>query len=113
ADFAAYTVTESPPVTCSYRGYTILSAPPPSSGGVILCEMLRILEGYPLRALGFHSSESVHYLTEALRFGYRDRHLYLGAPAFVANPLERLVSEANAAAIRSHIAAHHAATPAS
>jgi gamma-glutamyltranspeptidase / glutathione hydrolase len=107
-DFAHYSVTESPPVACPYRGYTVISAPPPSSGGVILCEMLRVLEGYPLHSLGFHSSESVHYLTEAMRFGYRDRNRYLGDPAFVHNPTERLVSDANAAAIRSHISARRA-----
>jgi gamma-glutamyltranspeptidase/glutathione hydrolase len=108
ADFAQYTVTESAPVSCAYRGYTILSAPPPSSGGVILCEMLRILEGYPLHALGFHSSESVHYMVEAMRYGYRDRSRYLGDPAFVRNPVDRLVSDANARAIRARIPARRA-----
>ena len=108
ADFAAYTVTESAPLSCRYRGYTIVSAPPPSSGGVILCEMLQILEAYPLQSLGFHSSTSVHYLTEAMRFSYRDRNNLLGDPAFVDNPIERLLSASNAAAIRSHIAAHRA-----
>lgn len=105
-DFADYTVTESPPLQCRYRGYTVLSAPPPSSGGVTLCEMLRILEGYPMGALGFHSSGSVHYLTEAMRFAYRDRNRYLGDPAFIANPVARLLSDAHAAAIRARIAAH-------
>ena len=113
ADFAQYSVTDSAPVSCLYRGYTILSAPPPSSGGVILCEMLRILEGYPLHALGFHSSESVHYLVEAMRYAYRDRNRYLGDPAFVQNPIERLLSEANAATIRSHILGHRATPSAS
>jgi gamma-glutamyltranspeptidase/glutathione hydrolase len=113
ADFAAYTVMETAPLSCRYRGYTIVSAPPPSSGGVILCEMLRVLEAYPLRALGFHSSSSVHYLTEAMRFSYRDRNQYLGDPAFVTNPLERLLSSDNAAAIRSQIAAHRATPSAS
>ncbi|MDP8983450.1 MAG: gamma-glutamyltransferase [Pseudomonadota bacterium] len=107
-DFAAYTVTESSPVMCPYRDYTIVSAPPPSSGGVTLCEMLRIVAGYPLGALGYHSSQSVHYLIEAMRYGYFDRNRYLGDPAFVVNPVERLLSEANAAAIRSRIAANHA-----
>jgi len=55
-DFAAYEVTESAPISCRYRGYTILSAPPPSSGGVAVCEMLQVLEAYPLKALGFHSA---------------------------------------------------------
>jgi gamma-glutamyltranspeptidase/glutathione hydrolase len=112
-DFAAYTVTESPPVSCTYRGYAILSAPPPSSGGVTLCEMLQILQNYPLKTLGFHSSASVHYMTEAMRYAYRDRNQYLGDPAFVDNPVERLISSGNAAAIRARIAAHRATPSAS
>jgi gamma-glutamyltranspeptidase/glutathione hydrolase len=112
-DFAAYSVTESPPTSCSYRGYAILSAPPPSSGGVTLCEMLQILQDYPLKALGFHSSESVHYMAEAMRYAYRDRNRYLGDPAFVANPVERLISSANAVAIRARITAHRATPSAS
>ena len=112
-DFANYTVSESPPVSCRYHDYTVLSAPPPSSGGVILCEMLRILEGYPLRAQGYHSSQSVHYMTEAMRYAYRDRNRYLGDPAFVENPIERLLSDGNAAAIRSRIATDRATSSAS
>ncbi len=107
-DFAAYTVTESAPISCRYHKYTVLSAPPPSSGGVTLCEMLRVLEGYPLRDLGYHSSQAVHYMVEAMRHAYRDRNLYLGDPAFVDNPVERLVSDANAAAIRARITPHRA-----
>ena len=107
-DFASYTVTESKPLTCSYRGYTVLSAPPPSSGGVTLCEMLRILEGYPLHALGYHSSESLHALTEAMRYGYRDRNTYLGDPAFVDNPIDRLLSDAHLKEIRAQIRPHRA-----
>jgi len=107
-DFASYSVTESKPLTCSYRGYTVLSAPPPSSGGVTLCEMLRILEGYPLHALGYHSSESMHALTEAMRYGYRDRNTYLGDPDFVDNPIERLLSDAHLREIRAQIRPHRA-----
>jgi gamma-glutamyltranspeptidase/glutathione hydrolase len=112
-DFAAYTVTEAPPVRCEYRGYTIASAPPPSSGGVTLCEMLQILQGYPLRALGFHSLGSVHYLTEAMRFAYHDRNVYLGDPAFVDDPVARLISPEYAAAIRTRIAPDSATPSAS
>ena len=113
ADFAAYTVTESPPIRCSYRGYTVSSAPPPSSGGVTLCEMLQILQGYPLNELGFHSSGSVHDLVEAMRHAYHDRNLYLGDPAFIDNPVARLISPDNAAAIRARIAPHRATPSAS
>ena len=107
-DFASYTVTESKPLSCSYRGYTVLSAPPPSSGGVTLCEMLRILEGYPLHALGYHSSESLHALTEAMRYGYRDRNTYLGDPDFVDNPIDRLLSDAHLREIHAQIRPHRA-----
>ena len=111
-DFAAYGVTESAPISCGYRGYTILSAPPPSSGGVVLCEMLQVLEAYPLEALGFHSSDSVHVMTEAMRYAYRDRNRYLGDPAFVENPIARLLSMHHAEAIRARIQPHRA-TPSS
>jgi gamma-glutamyltranspeptidase/glutathione hydrolase len=102
-DFAAYTVTESAPINCSYRGYTILSAPPPSSGGITLCEMLQVLQGYPLKAMGFHSSSAVHVMIEAMRHAYRDRNTYLGDPAFVDNPTARLLSAQYAESIRAQI----------
>jgi len=102
-DFAAYTATESAPVSCPYRGYTIVSAPPPSSGGVTLCEMLQVLQGYPLQAMGFHSSAAVHVMTEAMRHAYRDRNTYLGDPAFIDNPTARLLSLRHAETIRAHI----------
>jgi gamma-glutamyltranspeptidase/glutathione hydrolase len=112
ADFAAYGVTESAPVSCRYRGFTIVSAPPPSSGGVTLCEMLQVLESYPLKALGFHSGDSVHLMTEAMRWAYRDRNTYLGDPEFVDNPVARLLSMRHARAIRARIRPHRA-TPSS
>jgi gamma-glutamyltranspeptidase / glutathione hydrolase len=111
-DFAAYDVTESAPISCRYRGYTVLSAPPPSSGGVVVCEMLQVLEAYPLKALGFHSGDSVHLMAEAMRYAYRDRNRYLGDPAFVANPIARLLSMHHAEAIRARIQPHRA-TPSS
>ena len=111
-DFAAYSVTESAPLYCSYRGYTVLSAPPPSSGGVTLCEMLQVLEAYPLRTLGFHSSASVHLMTEAMRHAYHDRNTYLGDPAFIDNPIERLLSKQHSGEIRALIQPHRA-TPSS
>jgi gamma-glutamyltranspeptidase/glutathione hydrolase len=102
-DFADYTVTEAPPLTCSYRGYRIVSAPPPSSGGATICEIFNILEGYDLRGLGFRSARSVHLLVEAMRHAYRDRNTHLGDPAFVQNPLEHLLSKDYAAEIRTAI----------
>jgi len=108
ADFAAYKVTESAPLGCDYRGYHFLSAPPPSSGGVTMCETLNILEGYDLKALGFHSAAAVHVMTEAMRHAYLDRNSYLGDPAFIANPLDRLLSKEYAAQIRATIPADKA-----
>ena len=104
ADFAAYAVTESEPLSCAYRGRIVLSAPPPSSGGATLCEILGILEGYDLRALGFHGARSIHVMTEAMRHAYLDRNNFLGDPAFARNPLEWLLSRDHAERIRSLIA---------
>ena len=109
ADFAAYRVNETAPLTCTYRGYVFHSAPPPSSGGTTMCEILNILEGYDLRAMGFRSAQSVHVMVEAMRHAYLDRNTYLGDPAFAANPLDRLLSKDYAAAIRARIGP--AATP--
>jgi gamma-glutamyltranspeptidase/glutathione hydrolase len=103
ADFAAYTVTEAPPIGCAYRGYKILSAPPPSAGGTILCEMLNVLSGWDLAASGFGSAITVHRMAETMRHAYVDRNSVLGDPAFVANPLDRLLSSEHAAAIRAAI----------
>ena len=103
ADLANYTVSESPPLLCSYRGYVFVSAPPPSSGGATLCEILNILEGYDLGALGFHSAASVHLMVEAMRRAYMDRNAFLGDPASVKNPLERLISKDYAAVVRAKI----------
>ena len=102
-DFADYTIVEGAPLTCSYRGYVFASSPPPSSGGATLCEILNILEGYDMGALGFHSAASVHFMVEAMRHAYMDRNTYLGDPAFVKNPLDRLLSKDYAARIRATI----------
>ena len=103
ADFAAYRVTQSAPLSCVYRGFLFLSAPPPSSGGVTLCEILQILEGYDMRSLGFHSAQAVHVMAEAMRHAFFDRNNYLGDPAFVANPIDSLLSPAHIRAIRTQI----------
>jgi gamma-glutamyltranspeptidase/glutathione hydrolase len=102
-DFAAYRTEERPPLSCSYRGYRLLSAPPPSSGGVAICEILGILEGYDLRSLGFRSAGSVRLLVEAMRRAYRDRNSELGDPGFVDNPVARLLSPEHVRSIRAEI----------
>ncbi|MCL1621363.1 gamma-glutamyltransferase [Ralstonia pseudosolanacearum] len=102
-DLDGYKTRELAPVECDYRGYHVVSAPPPSSGGVVICEMLNILEGYPLKDLGYHSAQAVHYQIEAMRHAYVDRNSYLGDPDFVKNPLDRLLDKNYAAKIRAVI----------
>jgi gamma-glutamyltranspeptidase/glutathione hydrolase len=102
-DFARYRALQSAPVRCNYRGYDFVSAPPPSSGGVTLCEILNILEGYDLKALGFHSAVATRLMAEAMRYAYADRNDSLGDPAFVHNPLRKLLSKGYAAKIRASI----------
>jgi gamma-glutamyltranspeptidase / glutathione hydrolase len=103
ADLDQYRTRELVPVECDYRGYHVISAPPPSSGGVIVCEILNILEGYPLRDWGFRSAQGVHMQIEAMRQAYLDRNEYLGDPDFVKNPLDRLLDKAYAAKVRAGI----------
>ena len=104
ADLDQYKTREMKPVECDYRGFGVVSAPPPSSGGVIICEILNVLEGYPLKDLGYRSAQAVHYQIEAMRHAYMDRNSYLGDPDFVKNPLERLLSKDYAARLRAAIA---------
>lgn len=103
ADLDQYTTREMAPIECDYRGLRVISAPPPSSGGVIICEMLNILEGYPLKDWGFRSAQAVHHQIEAMRHAYVDRNSYLGDPDFVKNPIARLTDKAYAAQIRAVI----------
>jgi gamma-glutamyltranspeptidase/glutathione hydrolase len=102
-DLDRYRARELPPVVCFYRGYRIVSAPPPSSGGVTLCEMLHIVEGFPLDKMEFHAAAEVHDLVEAMRLAYADRNNVLGDPAFVRNPVARLIDPAYAARLRARI----------
>ena len=108
-DFAVYRAVEAAPLACAYRGFAVLSAPPPSSGGATLCEILGVLSGYDLHAMGWHGAASVHVMAEAMRHAYLDRNTELGDPAFVSNPLDRLLSPAYAGAVRAAIGAR--ATP--
>ncbi|EJD6047777.1 gamma-glutamyltransferase [Providencia rettgeri] len=102
-DFADFTITDTAPVSCTYRGYQFISAPPPSSGGVTICQTLNILEGYDLKEMGFNSADYIHTLTEAMRHAYMDRNTFLGDPEFVDNPTEKLLSKAYAEELRKEI----------
>ncbi len=102
-DLAGYRTRELEPLECDYRGVHIVSAPPPSSGGITLCETLHILEGYPLGEYGWGSARALHVEIEAMRHAYVDRNHLLGDPAFVQNPLEQLLDKQYAARIRASI----------
>ena len=102
-DLAAYKVSDRKPLTGSYRGYDIVTAPPPSSGGIVLLETLNILSGYKLSNLPDRSPEQIFLLTEAFRRAYMDRNEYLGDPDFVTMPLKQMADPAYAAAWRKTI----------
>jgi gamma-glutamyltranspeptidase/glutathione hydrolase len=102
-DLNRYKTREFPPIECDYRGYHVISAPPPSSGGVAICEMLNILEEYPLRELGWGSAQAVHYEIETMRHAYADRNSLIGDPDFVRNPIRELTDKSYAAKIRDAI----------
>ena len=104
ADLAAYECKERPPLVGRYRGYEVLTAPPPSSGGIVLLEILNILAGYDLPRLGTDRSPGqMHVITEAFRRAYMDRNQYLGDPDFVQMPLAQMASAEYAAAWRKTI----------
>ena len=107
-DLASYEVKEREPVRGTYRGYEIISAPPPSSGGVTLIESLNILEGYDLARLGGRSSESIHLTAEAFRRAFFDRTEFLGDPDFAKIPVAQLLDKKYAAAWRGSINPDHA-----
>ncbi|WP_246737803.1 MULTISPECIES: gamma-glutamyltransferase [Rhizobium] len=111
-DFEQYAVRELKPIECNYRGYDIISSPPPSSGGVIICEILNVLEGYPLSFLGYGSAETVHLMVEAMRYAYVDRNAALGDPDFVDNPVSTLLDKGYAKAIRAKIDPYKSGTSA-
>ena len=102
-DLAGYEVNERDPVRGTYRGYEIISAPPPSSGGVTLIESLNILEGYDLARLGARSAESIHLTAEAFRRAFFDRAEFLGDPDFAKIPVAQLLDKKYATAWRESI----------
>jgi gamma-glutamyltranspeptidase / glutathione hydrolase len=107
-DLAHYDVKEREPVRGTYRGYEIISAPPPSSGGAVLIEALNILEGYDLAKLGDRSAKSIHFIVEAFRRAFFDRAEFLGDPDFAKIPVAQLIDKRYAAAWRDSIEPGHA-----
>jgi gamma-glutamyltranspeptidase/glutathione hydrolase len=103
ADLAAYEVKEREPVRGNYRGYDIISAPPPSSGGTALIEVLNILEGFDLAKFGNRSAEAIHLTVEAFRRAYFDRADFMGDPDFAKIPVPQLIDKKYAAAWRATI----------
>src|SRR5579863_10479437 len=97
-DLAHYEVKEREPVRGSYRGYEVISAPPPSSGGTVLIESLNILEGYDLAKMGNRSAQSIHFTAEAFRRAFFDRAEFMGDPDFAKIPVAQLIDKRYAAA---------------
>ena len=107
-DLAHYQVKEREPVRGTYRGYEVISAPPPSSGGTVLIESLNILEGYDLAKAGSRSAESLHLTAEAFRRSFFDRAEFLGDPDFSKLPIAQLTDKKYAEAWRATIVPNHA-----
>jgi gamma-glutamyltranspeptidase/glutathione hydrolase len=109
-DLAAYRPLWRDPIEVAYRGYTIYSMPPASSGGVTMGEILNIMEGFG-RLPPFGSAALIHREAEAMRRAFTDRNTYLGDPGFVHNPIERLLSKEYAASLRKEIGERASVTP--
>jgi gamma-glutamyltranspeptidase / glutathione hydrolase len=103
ADLAAYQAAEREAVVGTYRGYDIISMPPPSSGGIAMVEMLNILEGFDLAAGGHNGTRHVHLVAESMRRAFRDRAQHIGDPDFVTVPVAKLTSKEYAAELRATI----------
>ncbi|MFZ6773133.1 gamma-glutamyltransferase [Undibacterium sp. SXout7W] len=112
ADLKTYQVAEREPVRGRYRGYEVVSMPPPSSGGVHIIQMLNMLEAYPIREQGSNSAQNLHLLSEVMKLAYADRSEYLGDPDFYRIPVKGLTSRTYAAELIKKIDPEHA-TPSS
>jgi len=107
-DLASYRAKIRRPVLGSYRGFTVYSMPPPSSGGVHLIQMLNVLERYDLHYLGHNSSETIHLMAEAMKRAFADRAVYMGDPGFASIPVAGLISKAYADSLARTISRFHA-----
>ena len=110
ADLRGYVAKEREPLRAKYRGYEVISMPPPSSGGAVLIEMLNILEGYELGKLDSASSERYHLMTEAMRRAFADRAEFMGDTDFVRVPIAGLIDKSYAAKLRDTISLDRAST---
>jgi gamma-glutamyltranspeptidase/glutathione hydrolase len=95
-DLTSYRTVERSPIHANYRGWEILGPPPPAASGVHIAQMLNILEGYDIAAMGFGSADTIHHLAEVLKIAFADRAVASGDPDFVRVPVERLTSKAYA-----------------
>ena len=111
-DLASYEVKERAALHGTYRGYEIISAPPPSSGGIVLLETLNILEPVPLSSMGNRSADSIHWTVEAFRRAYMDRAEFLGDPDFAKIPVAQLLDKKYADAWRESINGNRASVSA-
>lgn len=102
-DMANYKIAEMEPIKGTYRGFEVISMPPPSSGGVHIIQMLNILEGFDLEKAGSNSAQTLQWMTEAMRLAYADRSKFLGDPDFVKVPVKALTSKDYAALLRKGI----------
>lgn len=105
SDLANYKITFEKPIACHYRGYQVITTPPPSTGGVVLCELLNIMEGFPLKTYGYGSLETLATNLEAIKYVYQDKGRYLGDPAFRSHPVQSLISGSHAESVRKKIKA--------
>jgi gamma-glutamyltranspeptidase / glutathione hydrolase len=103
ADLELYQARERAPLRGMYRGYEVITMPPPSSGGVAMLTMLNILEGYDLAAMGHNTTPYLHHVSEAMRRAFRDRAEYVADPDFVDVPVQRLISKEHAGELRRTI----------
>jgi len=108
ADLKDYAVAERQPLTGTYRGFQIISAPPPSSGGIGILQMLGVLEGSGYEKSGAGSAAELHFLAETMRRYFADRAAFLGDPDFVANPLNKLLDKTYITRLRQSIDPEHA-----
>jgi gamma-glutamyltranspeptidase / glutathione hydrolase len=92
-DLSGYSSVSRQPLISEYRGYKIITAPPPSGGGIVLIQLLKMIEPYTLKEMGFHSPDAVHLIAEAEKRAFADRSEFSGDPDYVAVPVEKLISQ--------------------